>query len=165
MCDFLSYHLVKTNKLDSRTFQFWGNFVVSKITYISCYTQVTPYIFCYFYIALYYIIYFDVDSDKKNDRIGNSLSLKLFPSCSKIVTSEPFFSFYSLETELSSFCSKGEKTCYTTTGFCFSQSLVAQLEDSFIRTQDDSMYVQGRGVRRVVFWNDVNGVPFILQSK
>jgi len=36
------------------------------------------------------------------------------------------------------------------------------LEDSFIRTQDDSMYVQGRGVRRVVFWNDVNGVPFLL---
>ena len=24
------------------------------------------------------------------------------------------------------------------------------------------MYVQGRGVRRVVFWNDVNGVPFLL---
>ena len=46
--------------------------------------------------------------------------------------------------------------------FSFSQSFVAQLEDSFIRTQDDSMYVQGRGVRRVVFWNDVNGVPFLL---
>ena len=24
------------------------------------------------------------------------------------------------------------------------------------------MYVQGLGVRRVVFWNDVNGVPFLL---
>ena len=46
--------------------------------------------------------------------------------------------------------------------FSFSLLFVAQLEDSFIRTQDDSMYVQGRGVRRVVFWNDVNGVPFLL---
>ena len=44
----------------------------------------------------------------------------------------------------------------------FLQSFDAQLEDSFIRTQDDSMYVQGLGVRRVVFWNDVNGVPFLL---
>ena len=46
--------------------------------------------------------------------------------------------------------------------FSFSLLYVTQLEDSFIRTQDDSMYVQGRGVRRVVFWNDVNGVPFLL---
>ena len=26
------------------------------------------------------------------------------------------------------------------------------------------MYVQGLGVRRVVFWNDVNGVPFLLTN-
>ena len=26
------------------------------------------------------------------------------------------------------------------------------IEDSFIRTQDDSTYVNGRGIRRVVYW-------------
>ena len=48
--------------------------------------------------------------------------------------------------------------------FSFSLSFVTQLEDSFIRTQDDSMYVQGLGIRRVIFWNDVNGVPFLLTN-
>ena len=26
------------------------------------------------------------------------------------------------------------------------------------------MYVQGLGIRRVIFWNDVNGVPFLLTN-
>jgi len=38
----------------------------------------------------------------------------------------------------------------------------ALVEDCFIRTQDDSMYVNGRGIRRVVFWNDCNGSTFVL---
>ena len=38
------------------------------------------------------------------------------------------------------------------------------IEDCFIRTQDDSTYVQGRGIRRVVYWNDSNGSTFVLSS-
>ena len=41
----------------------------------------------------------------------------------------------------------------------FSNGLV---EDCFIRTQDDSIYVNGRGIRRTVFWNDGNGSSFVL---
>ena len=36
------------------------------------------------------------------------------------------------------------------------------VEDCFIRTQDDSTYVNGRGIRRVVYWNDANGSTFVL---
>ena len=36
------------------------------------------------------------------------------------------------------------------------------IEDCFIRTQDDATYVKGRGVRRVVYWQDVNGSTFVL---
>ena len=36
------------------------------------------------------------------------------------------------------------------------------VEDCFIRTQDDATYVNGRGVRRVVYWQDVNGSTFVL---
>merc|ERR1719264_653611 len=36
------------------------------------------------------------------------------------------------------------------------------IEDCFIRTQDDSTYVNGRGIRRVVYWNDANGSTFVL---
>jgi len=36
------------------------------------------------------------------------------------------------------------------------------LEDSFIRTQDDSSYVGGRGIHRVVYWNDANGSTFVM---
>lgn len=36
------------------------------------------------------------------------------------------------------------------------------IEDCFIRTQDDSTYVNGRGIRRVVYWNDANGSAFVL---
>ena len=36
------------------------------------------------------------------------------------------------------------------------------VEDCFIRTQDDSSYVTGRGMRRVVFWQDSNGSTFVL---
>ena len=43
----------------------------------------------------------------------------------------------------------------------FSNGLI---EDCFIRTQDDSSYANGRGIRRVVYWNDVNGSTFALGS-
>ena len=36
------------------------------------------------------------------------------------------------------------------------------IEDCFIRTQDDSTYVNGRGIRRVVYWQDCNGSTFVL---
>ena len=36
------------------------------------------------------------------------------------------------------------------------------VEDSFVRTQDDSSYVGGRGMRRVVFWQDSNGASFVM---
>jgi hypothetical protein len=38
------------------------------------------------------------------------------------------------------------------------------IEDCFLRTQDDSLYVNGRGIRRVVLWNDANGSSFVLSS-
>ena len=41
----------------------------------------------------------------------------------------------------------------------FSNGLI---EDCFIRTQDDSTYVNGRGIRRVVYWQDCNGSTFVL---
>lgn len=41
----------------------------------------------------------------------------------------------------------------------FGNTLIA---DCFIRTQDDSTYVTGRGIRRSVFWNDANGSAFLL---
>merc|ERR550539_1298386 len=37
------------------------------------------------------------------------------------------------------------------------------IEDCFLRTQDDAVYVNGRGMRRVVFWNDANGSTFYLK--
>lgn len=43
----------------------------------------------------------------------------------------------------------------------FSNGLV---EDCFIRTQDDSLYVNGRGIRRTVLWNDANGSSFVLSA-
>jgi len=43
----------------------------------------------------------------------------------------------------------------------FGNTLVA---DCFIRTQDDSLYVNGLGIRRVVLWNDANGSSFVLSS-
>ena len=36
------------------------------------------------------------------------------------------------------------------------------IEDCFIRTQDDCVYVNGLGIRRVVFWADANGSAFVL---
>ena len=36
------------------------------------------------------------------------------------------------------------------------------VEDCFIRTQDDSTYVDGAGIRRVVYWQDGNGSTFVL---
>ena len=36
------------------------------------------------------------------------------------------------------------------------------IEDCFIRTQDDCVYVNGLGIRRVVFWTDANGSAFVL---
>lgn len=39
-----------------------------------------------------------------------------------------------------------------------------RIEDSFIRTQDDSVYVNGRGMRGLTFWNDANGSTFVLSA-
>lgn len=39
-----------------------------------------------------------------------------------------------------------------------------RIEDCFIRTQDDSLYVNGLGIRRTVLWNDANGSSFVLSS-
>ncbi|WP_187357960.1 glycoside hydrolase family protein [Pontiella desulfatans] len=36
------------------------------------------------------------------------------------------------------------------------------IEDCFIRTADDCTYVNGRGIRRCVFWTDVNGSAFTM---
>jgi len=36
------------------------------------------------------------------------------------------------------------------------------VEDCFLRTQDDSSYVGGRGMRRIVYWQDSNGSSFVL---
>ena len=38
------------------------------------------------------------------------------------------------------------------------------IEDCFIRTQDDSMYANGLGIRRTVLWNDANGSSFVLSA-
>ena len=38
------------------------------------------------------------------------------------------------------------------------------IEDCFIRTQDDSLYTNGHGIRRCVLWNDANGSSFVLSS-
>ena len=38
------------------------------------------------------------------------------------------------------------------------------IEDCFLRTQDDSLYVNGLGIRRTVLWNDANGSSFVLSS-
>jgi hypothetical protein len=38
------------------------------------------------------------------------------------------------------------------------------IEDCFLRTQDDSLYVNGLGIRRCVLWNDANGSSFVLTS-
>ncbi len=38
------------------------------------------------------------------------------------------------------------------------------IEDCFLRTQDDSLYVSGLGIRRCVLWNDANGSSFVLSS-
>jgi hypothetical protein len=43
------------------------------------------------------------------------------------------------------------------------------LEDCFLRTQDDHTYVNGLGIRRIVYWTDVNGAPlrcsFIVSAR
>ncbi|HIF63086.1 MAG TPA: hypothetical protein EYG16_04230 [Deltaproteobacteria bacterium] len=39
-----------------------------------------------------------------------------------------------------------------------------RIEDSFIRTQDDSSYVGGRGFSRVTMWNDANGTAFLMTA-
>lgn len=38
------------------------------------------------------------------------------------------------------------------------------VEDCFLRTQDDSLYVSGLGIRRTVLWNDANGSSFVLSA-
>ena len=37
-----------------------------------------------------------------------------------------------------------------------------KIENCFIRTQDDSSYVSGRGIKNVIYWNDSNGSTFVL---
>jgi lysophospholipase L1-like esterase len=37
------------------------------------------------------------------------------------------------------------------------------MEDCFMRCNDDCTYVSGDAIRRVTFWNDVNGAPFCLE--
>lgn len=39
-----------------------------------------------------------------------------------------------------------------------------RVEDCFLRTQDDSLYVSGPGISRTVVWNDANGSAFVLSS-
>ena len=36
------------------------------------------------------------------------------------------------------------------------------MEDCFLRTQDDSSYVGGLGMRRLVYWQDSNGSSFVF---
>lgn len=38
------------------------------------------------------------------------------------------------------------------------------VEDCFLRTQDDGTYVLGFGIRRMVYWHDVNGMPLRCDS-
>lgn len=38
------------------------------------------------------------------------------------------------------------------------------IEDCFLRTQDDSLYASGLGIRRTVLWNDANGSSFVLSG-
>lgn len=38
------------------------------------------------------------------------------------------------------------------------------VEDCFLRTQDDALYVSGLGIRRTVLWNDANGSSFVLSA-
>jgi hypothetical protein len=38
------------------------------------------------------------------------------------------------------------------------------IEGCFIRTQDDSLYVNGPGILRTVLWNDANGPSFVLSG-
>ena len=38
------------------------------------------------------------------------------------------------------------------------------IEDCFLRTQDDSLYANGLGIRRCVLWNDANGSSFVLSG-
>ena len=37
-----------------------------------------------------------------------------------------------------------------------------RIEDSFLRTQDDAIYVNGAGMKNLVIWNDANGTAFAL---
>ena len=37
-----------------------------------------------------------------------------------------------------------------------------KIENCFIRTQDDSSYISGRGIKSVIYWNDSNGSTFVL---
>lgn len=39
-----------------------------------------------------------------------------------------------------------------------------EIEDCFLRTQDDSLYVNGLGIRRTVLWNDANGSAFVMSA-
>jgi len=46
----------------------------------------------------------------------------------------------------------------------FGQPRNALVEDCFIRTQDDTIYPCGLGIRRLVIWHDANGSAFLLTA-
>ncbi len=46
----------------------------------------------------------------------------------------------------------------------FGQSRNAVVEDCFVRTQDDTIYPCGLGIRRLVIWHDANGSVFLLTN-
>ncbi len=46
----------------------------------------------------------------------------------------------------------------------FGQSRNALVEDCFVRTQDDTIYPCGLGIRRLVVWHDANGSVFLLTN-
>ena len=42
--------------------------------------------------------------------------------------------------------------------------LFRDLSDSNLLYQDDSTYVNGQGIRRVLYWQDCNGSTFVLSA-
>jgi len=39
-----------------------------------------------------------------------------------------------------------------------------RVEDCFLRTPDDSLYVGGLGIRRILLWDDADGSAFVLSA-
>ena len=51
---------------------------------------------------------------------------------------------------------------YNSDGFTTQANSV--IEDCFLRTEDDTIYPAGLGIRRLVIWHDANGSAFLLTS-